>query len=294
MKRFKLLCFFLSAIFTFSFCSSGNEDNPDSSLEFTTSPQLLVDHNRSFLYSFSAKNEANTAITYQVDIPDWLTYDETSHTISGVPDWERLNSSFTINIEASDGDGSITQRKNISVQLGEILCNAAFGDPASSEYVLPYEVGESFKLSQSYCPSNPNWGHHNWFAYDFDMPIGTPLLASRSGRVIAVRQNQRDDTRVCGEENYVFILHDDGTVASYVHLTLNGAEVAVDQRVAQGELIGYSGDSGCSIGPHLHLGIFRQRGPYDRQYTMPVNFTNAEGPLNAANGLVQDGIYTAK
>lgn len=293
MNRLKFLCIFLPLVFTLSFCSSGNDQEPIPTLEFITSPQPLVDHNLNFQYTFNAKNEANTAVTYKVNIPEWLTYDETSRTISGLPDWERLNSSFVIIIEASDGESTITQRKNISVQLGEILCNTDFGDPTLSDYVLPYEVGESFKISQSYCPSNPAWGHHNWFAYDFDMPIGTPLVASRAGRVIAVRQNQRDGTRVCGEENYVFILHDDGTVASYVHLTLNGAEVAVDQRVEQGELIGYSGDSGCSIGPHLHLAIFRQRGPYDRQYTMPVNFKNAEGPLNAAKGLVQDGIYTA-
>jgi murein DD-endopeptidase MepM/ murein hydrolase activator NlpD len=283
----------LAIAFCCCFCSQKGDDQPEVAISFTSNPRLQATHNEPYVYSFNAESESGSAISYQVDLPEWLSYNETEKTITGTPGWGRLNQTFTISIEASDGTNKVVQRKIIQVTLGEIICDTALSNPELSPYILPFEAGNTFKLSQSYCPSNPNWGHYNWFAYDFDMPIGTPLIASRAGVVIAMRQNQRDGTRVCGEENYVFILHDDGTVANYVHLTLNGVVVAVDQRVEQGDLIGYSGDSGCSAGPHLHLAVFRQRGPYNRQYTLPVNFTNAEGPLNAQNGLIQGGNYTA-
>jgi len=296
MKLQKYYALILIGIFPFLSCGGddgASDDQADPAIQFTSTPSLQSDHNRTFSYTFSAQSNEGLPLSYEVNIPSFMSYNEDTRTISGVPDWPRLNSDITFSITASDGTNSVTQRKSVQIVLGEILCNSDFGEPSESLYILPFESGESFELSQSNCPSNPNWGHHNWFALDFDMPIGTPLLASRAGTVIAVRENQRDGTRVCGEENYVFILHDDGSVASYVHLTQAGAEVNVDQRVEQGDLIGYSGDSGCSIGPHLHLAIFRQRGPYDRQYTLPINFSNATGPLNNANGLVQDGVYTA-
>lgn len=294
IKPYLLLLYFLLIIIPGCGSDSNGEEIPASTITFTSKAKSESDHNRPFLYQFSARDENGLTLDFEVSAPSWLSYDEATHTISGTPGWSRLNTSFNISITASNGEETLTQTAKVRVNLGEIICNSEFGDPADSPYILPFESGKSFELSQTYCPPNPNWGHHDWFAYDFDMPIGTPLLAARAGKVIAVRENQKDGTRVCGEENYIFILHDDGTVANYVHLKEGGVEVSVDEQVAQGQLIGYSGDSGCSIGPHLHIAIFRQQGPYNRQYTLPINFSNAEGPLNSANGLVQDGIYTAR
>jgi len=160
---------------------------------------------------------------------------------------------------------------------------------------MPYKVGKRYQINQSYCPSNPNWGHYNWFAYDIKMPMNTPLLAIKSGKVIATKESNPDGTRECGvgRENYIFIEHSDLTIANYVHLIKNGVEVEVGDFVEQGQLIGYSGDSGCSSGPHLHLALFRKRGNYNRQYTLPFNFNNAEDELDRNNGLMFEEYYTA-
>jgi murein DD-endopeptidase MepM/ murein hydrolase activator NlpD len=93
------------------------------------------------------------------------------------------------------------------------------------------------------------------FAYDFLVPTGTPIVAARGGRVLLVEERFPDGTRVAGQENYINILHDDGTIAAYVHLTTDGALVQVGDAVEQGDVIGVSGDSGSSSEPHLHFHV---------------------------------------
>ena len=130
-------------------------------------------------------------------------------------------------------------------------------------------------------------------AYDFDMTIGDTVLASRSGTVFAVRDNFDDATRVCGQENWVFVQHADGTAMQYVHLTRRGALVRTGDAVVQGQPIGLSGDSGCSSGPHLHVALFRDRTSFGAANTLPLNYRNAQGMLNSREGLVQGQRYEA-
>ena len=53
--------------------------------------------------------------------------------------------------------------------------------------------------------------------------------------------------------NHVRILHADDSIATYAHLAPGGVVVGVSQRVEAGSLIGYSGSTGYSTGPHLHF-----------------------------------------
>jgi murein DD-endopeptidase MepM/ murein hydrolase activator NlpD len=61
------------------------------------------------------------------------------------------------------------------------------------------------------------------------------------------------DMRYLDKANTVAIAHDDGTVAEYAHLSSGPAFVTVGQRVQAGDLLGHSGNSGYSSGPHLHF-----------------------------------------
>lgn len=73
----------------------------------------------------------------------------------------------------------------------EDSCNG-YPDPQSSAYVLPYEVGSAYEVIQGNCaPKGGVWSHFDTmkYAYDFGMPIGTPILASRAGTVIFVGKN---------------------------------------------------------------------------------------------------------
>ncbi len=102
--------------------------------------------------------------------------------------------------------------------------------------------------------------HVGEYAIDFVMPVDTPILAARGGRVVDVMGDcpdvncPLDPDACCG--NYVAIRHDDRSLAIYYHLRQNGPCVAVGTKVAQGDVIGRSGNTGYSLGPHLHFAVF--------------------------------------
>jgi murein DD-endopeptidase MepM/ murein hydrolase activator NlpD len=99
------------------------------------------------------------------------------------------------------------------------------------------------------------------YAFDFAMPWGTPILAARDGLVVRVVDGHISGgpkSRFSDKANHVWILHGDGTIGMYAHLQ-RGAAVRVGQRVATGDLIGRSGDTGYSSGPHLHFMVWRRR-----------------------------------
>lgn len=159
---------------------------------------------------------------------------------------------------------------------------------ATSMYVLPYQVGLAFVVSQGNCSK----GSHNpssvvRHAYDFLMPIGTPVIAAASGTVFLTESRFTDGNRTPSQENYINIEHDDGTIAAYVHLTENGVFVNVGDPVRFGDVIGASGDTGDSSEPHLH---FHVQG-CDGCATIPVTFRNTR---SHANGLVQGESYVAE
>jgi len=70
------------------------------------------------------------------------------------------------------------------------------------------------------------------------MPAGTPIHAARSGLVVGVEDSFRVggfDRVLADKANYVDVLHDDGTVASYAHLQENSLAVRMGQRISAGE-----------------------------------------------------------
>jgi murein DD-endopeptidase MepM/ murein hydrolase activator NlpD len=179
---------------------------------------------------------------------------------------------------------------------GFVSCSV-FGDSSASAYTLPFEPGRRFKVTRTfghYTPLNEGVG---LYALDIDMPMRTPVLAIRSGVVVAVEQRYSDDDHAVYHENWVMVRHADGTVARYIHLAQNGARAAIGDTVTQGQVVGLSGNSGDSSGPHLHFDV-QTCGPnlppaYNRQpcgMTVPLSFRNT---APHACGLVAGSSYTA-
>jgi len=176
---------------------------------------------------------------------------------------------------------------------GEIICNVDFGPPCISLYILPFQVGNTYRVINSNCA--PVGGHVNWFAYDFNTQMGDTIIASRAGTVIVSNDQYSDDDFTCGHENNVFILHSDGTVIRYTHLLSGGNLVTVGQVVTQGQSLGLSGRSGCTGGvPHLHFAAFHNRFSYNRQNSICINFSNAFGFHNGNNSLLNGQLYLAE
>jgi murein DD-endopeptidase MepM/ murein hydrolase activator NlpD len=166
-------------------------------------------------------------------------------------------------------------------------CSVPYPNHLTSPYVLPYSVGSTFVVGQGNCTDGSHAeGTAVQFAYDFLMPIDTPIVAARDGLVIAIEERYTDGNNTLGQENYVDILHTDGTEAQYVHLTINGALVEVGEQVQQGDVIARSGNTGLSTEPHLHFHVLNCRGCV----SMPVTFRNTRPH---PEGLITGELYTA-
>lgn len=123
-------------------------------------------------------------------------------------------------------------------------------------YALPYLAGSEYLMSQGY---NGRFSHSGKNALDFTMPTGTKIVAARGGLVTQVKEssNKGCKNRSClGLANKITILHDDGTLADYAHLKKKGALVEVGDRVQKGDVIGLSGNTGFTSGPHLHFEVY--------------------------------------
>ncbi|MBM3621551.1 MAG: M23 family metallopeptidase [Alphaproteobacteria bacterium] len=83
---------------------------------------------------------------------------------------------------------------------------------------------------------------------DYALPPGTPVPAAAAGTVKAAEPNG-------GYGKWVLIEHAPGLATAYAHLESFAPHIVPGARVAQGDIIGFTGDTGTSTGPHLHYEV---------------------------------------
>jgi murein DD-endopeptidase MepM/ murein hydrolase activator NlpD len=136
--------------------------------------------------------------------------------------------------------------------------------PVDTEYLVPLRQSQGARIDQGYGGRYSHTGADNRYALDFAAAEGTPVQAARGGVVMQVEsdfdQAGLNLEKYGGRANFVRILHDDGTMALYAHLQLDGVLVRVGQRVRAGQQIGVSGNTGFTTGPHLHFAVQVNRG----------------------------------
>ena len=79
---------------------------------------------------------------------------------------------------------------------------------------------------------------------DFGVAEGTPVYAVEAGTVL------QSGFQAGGYGWYVLLIHPDGSGSVYAHLCKQGLPAGAS--VVQGAIIGFSGNTGNSSGPHLH------------------------------------------
>jgi len=182
--------------------------------------------------------------------------------------------------------------KDISKTL-KIVHNTYIGDinvlpDTNYIYFLPYEPGAACRVNQGY---NERFTHKGSMKYsiDFGMSVGSYIYAAREGIVVDVK----DDSNKHGLSryyrkfaNYITIYHSDGTFSQYVHIMKDGSLVKVGDYVEKGQLIGLSGNTGRTRGPHLHFMVYKAT--YKGKETIPTLFLTSD---NVATYLQRKNFY---
>jgi murein DD-endopeptidase MepM/ murein hydrolase activator NlpD len=118
--------------------------------------------------------------------------------------------------------------------------------------------GDSIRLASGFGPRRHpilNFVRpHN--GVDWAGPIGTPIMAAGSGIV-------EDATRKVENGNYIRIRHANGYKTTYSHMSRFAAGISEGVRVRQGQIIGAIGNTGLSVGPHLHFEVLVNSQPVD-------------------------------
>jgi murein DD-endopeptidase MepM/ murein hydrolase activator NlpD len=136
-----------------------------------------------------------------------------------------------------------------------------------------------------------NGSGHN--GVDFGTPVGTPIKSVMDG----VITDTGDTETACPGIQYgrwVLVDHQNGLSSLYAHLSVISADAG--DVVKRGSIIGYSGNTGYSTGPHLHLSTFATQGvqvktvphPFagSRCYGVPVKI-----PIAAHNAYLDPFAY---
>lgn len=170
------------------------------------------------------------------------------------PDWKKYMASRYLNFTEFSEDisgGNINRRKDFAVEyLANIKAGAYEGGLVLGSTVYPVPEGSgSISTEFHQMLGDPPYAHQG---IDIAVPIGTPVYAVCSGQI----NESGNIGNGYGVTIYEIANDASGTEYTIVYGHLSETLVSVGETVTAGQLIGYSGNTGNSGGPHLHLGIY--------------------------------------
>ncbi len=163
-----------------------------------------------------------------------------------------------------------------------LLASAPAVPPARNTVVpemgVPFACGRVFPVSQGH-----DTGSHlqnDTYAWDFRMPVGTPVVAAQDGVVRMARGDSTQgacDPKMAQYANYVVVSHAGGVETQYLHFS--AVVVKPGDSVRKGQLLGYSGNTGWSCGPHLHFKVARSVGSGWNNPSIPAQIAGYGDPM---------------
>ncbi len=110
-------------------------------------------------------------------------------------------------------------------------------------------------ITQEYGVSAPGTRTGRHTGVDYSMEVGRQIVAPEAG---AIQQNGDGRSTADGRGYFVLLKGDSGVLHCLYHLSRMGV---ASGRVSEGQLVGYSGNTGQSSGPHIHWET--RKSPYD-------------------------------
>jgi len=197
-----------------------------------------------------------------------------------------------LKIKGNDPGKSFRYQMSYKTMFGPPLSDL----PAPVDYFPPFPLGMDFGISQGFDNDKTHNEPQSQYAVDIVMPIGTPILAARSGRVMDMEDDFHgagQSDRFMARSNQVRILHDDGTMAVYAHLQPNSLKIRPGQLVGSGQWLANSGNTGYSTGPHLHFVIQLNAGM--SLESLPFRFRQPMGlTVTPAQRMIISGVLPQK
>lgn len=168
----------------------------------------------------SSVSSVETVVSAAADIP--ITFAAPQLASSMSPDGQLKE---TLKVEASNVTPQAA-KGTLSAPLKSLVPSSPFGDRISP---ITGQVDE----------------HHT--GQDYAIASGTEVLSAASGTVTF------SGWHTYGGGNRVVVDHGNGLSTSYNHMSSNA--VKVGQKVERGDVVGFSGSTGASTGPHLHFEV---------------------------------------
>lgn len=161
---------------------------------------------------------------------------------NGIETSDKLSLGDTVIIP--DGNGELAQEKTTLKKTpsknGGKLVNDLANRAGNGYFIRPVALnGGNIRKTQGF--------HGPYNAVDIGAPIGTPIVAAADGVVITAKPKGWNG----GYGGLTIIRHNNGSQSLYGHQST--IYVTAGQTVNQGDIIGRTGNTGRSTGPHLHL-----------------------------------------
>ncbi|OGD68988.1 hypothetical protein A2996_01460 [Candidatus Campbellbacteria bacterium RIFCSPLOWO2_01_FULL_34_15] len=127
---------------------------------------------------------------------------------------------------------------------------------------------------------------------DFRASSGTKVLSAMEGVVKGTGNTDSVPPKCYSYGKWVLVEHPNGLSTLYAHLSL--IKVNPGQSVNAGDIIGYSGNTGYSTGPHLHFGVYASKGVQITKFENSINCKDKYIPLASRDAYLNPMSYLPK